>query len=86
MYDAQTLAPIGIPFPVRDLTDYLTANQAGTEFGASDRTVRLWDADPAHWIATACRIAGRNLSASEWQHYLPGLAYQVTCPQWPPGG
>jgi hypothetical protein len=45
----------------------------------------LWDVDLADWEAMACRIAGRNLTMAEWNQYLPGQAYRVTCPQWPAG-
>jgi hypothetical protein len=45
----------------------------------------LWDLEPAHWEQTACRLAGRNLTRAEWAQYLPGRAYEVTCPQWPSG-
>ena len=43
----------------------------------------VWDVDPAHWDAMACRIAGRNLTHAEWNQYIPGRPYQTTCPQWP---
>jgi len=52
----------------------------------TDRDPLLWHVDPGRWMKIACTIAGRNLTSAEWQHYLPGLAYQVTCPQWPAGG
>jgi hypothetical protein len=45
----------------------------------------VWDLDPADWAKTACSIAGRNLTQSEWKQYLPGRPYQSTCPQWPAG-
>ena len=40
---------------------------------------------PASWQRTACRLAGRNLTRTEWAQYLPGQAYRKTCPQWPAG-
>jgi DNA-binding SARP family transcriptional activator/WD40 repeat protein len=42
------------------------------------RIVR-WDARSPSWINRACSIAGRNLSASEWDTYLPGVARQRPC-------
>ena len=45
----------------------------------------VWDVDPAHWDAMACRIAGRNLTGAEWNQYLPGRHYQKTCPTRPVG-
>jgi WD40 repeat protein len=49
------------------------------------QSVVLWDVDLTDWEATACRIAGRNLTQAEWQQYLAGQPYHVTCPQWPAG-
>lgn len=37
------------------------------------------------WVERACRIAGRNLTQSEWQQFFPGSPYRITCPQWPAG-
>jgi WD40 repeat protein len=45
----------------------------------------MWTVDPARWAATACNIAGRNLTRAEWQQYLPDRRYRSTCPQWPAG-
>ncbi len=45
----------------------------------------VWDVAPDHWDATACRIAGRNLTRAEWNQYLPGRPYQATCPTRPAG-
>ena len=45
----------------------------------------VWDVDPDHWDAMACRIAGRNLTGAEWNQYLPGRHYQKTCPTRPVG-
>jgi class 3 adenylate cyclase/WD40 repeat protein len=54
--------------------------------GSGDRLVTpslpgplLWDLDPAHWRATACRLAGRELTTGEWRTYLPGEPYRRTC-------
>ena len=38
------------------------------------------------WLEMACKIAGRNLTHAEWDHYLGNVApYHVTCGQFPPG-
>jgi WD40 repeat protein len=31
------------------------------------------------WLRAACGIAGRDLTRSEWDRYLPGRAYSATC-------
>jgi WD40 repeat protein len=46
-----------------------------------DGTIILWNMD---WHAHACRAAGRNLTAEEWQRYLPDRPYELTCPDLPP--
>ena len=36
--------------------------------------------DAAHWLAQACRVAGRNLTQAEWDRYLPDRPYRPVCP------
>lgn len=48
----------------------------------------IWDLDPDHWKAAACRLAGRNLTRAEWASNIGDLApYRRTCPalDHPPG-
>lgn len=40
-----------------------------------------WDIDPQDWLQTACRIANRDLSPSEWEQYFADEPYQKTCNQ-----
>jgi WD40 repeat protein len=40
----------------------------------------IWDVDPADWKGRACAVAGRNLTRSEWQQFLPDRPYQPVCP------
>ena len=44
-----------------------------------------WSLDPGAWRSAACNVAGRNLTQTEWQRYLPSEPYQLTCPQFPTG-
>jgi WD40 repeat protein len=46
-----------------------------------DEPVILWDFDPQSWVEKACRKAGRNLTQTEWERYLPSKPYQKTCSQ-----
>ena len=104
LYDAKTLAPIGVPYPTiggrtlvgidngidaiggRIFGDPIAVNSAGTMFSETEwNAPLLWDADPAHWLDIACRIAGRNLTQAEWHQYLPSRPYQITCPGLPAG-
>jgi WD40 repeat protein len=52
--------------------------------------VRLWNLrfhewQAAEWQAAGCRLVRRNLSMTEWQHFLPGIDYQRTCAEFPSG-
>jgi WD40 repeat protein len=40
---------------------------------------RRYPLDPARWLATACEIAGRDLTRAEWQRYLPAEPHGATC-------
>ena len=35
--------------------------------------------DPAAWAQRACDVAGRTLTQSEWNRFLPGLPYDPAC-------
>lgn len=53
--------------------------------GSADHTVVLWEVSLAAWQTRACRRANRNLTRAEWAQYLPGEAYDKTCPDFPEG-
>ena len=65
--------------PTRSEPAYLRPD--GGELAVNGREgVILWDLDPAHQAAAACRIAGRNLSPEEWATYLGERGdYRRTC-------
>jgi hypothetical protein len=43
--------------------------------------VAVWDIDPSLHPDAACRLAGRNLTETEWDTYLANLGdHRVTCP------
>jgi DNA-binding SARP family transcriptional activator/WD40 repeat protein len=44
-----------------------------------DQPGRRIPLEPAVWLATACRIAGRDLTRDEWRTYLPDTPYRRTC-------
>jgi WD40 repeat protein len=87
LWDAATLAPIGEPLP-QPYGAYSLARSpdgAAAVAGTSEGAATIWDVDTGRWAATACRIAGRNLTRAEWDRHLPGEPYRRTCPQWPDG-
>jgi WD40 repeat protein len=90
LWDAVTLQQIGDPIKVRGDAGLLATDRPGGYRFASGSTSpvgtpMVWDVDPTHWDAMGCRIAGRNLTRAEWDQYLPGRPYQLTCPTWPVG-
>jgi WD40 repeat protein len=89
LWDAATLQPIGDPLTVPPDAAFPSPNHGGDKLGTGadqDNGLPLvWNMNPASWEATACRIAGRNLSHAEWNEYLAGQQYGRTCPQWPAG-
>ena len=42
-------------------------------------SVFTWHLDPGSWVATACRLAGRELTEQEWRSYLGDRPYQPVC-------
>jgi WD40 repeat protein len=85
LWDVSTLEPIGEPLPIDTRGGItITRDAEGTTaiIGTVDGTAVVWDVDPERWEGLACSIAGRNLTPTEWQHYLSGRPYRPTCPQW----
>ena len=39
-----------------------------------------WPMNLNTWMQFACRVAGRNLTQTEWHSVLPNRAYRPTCP------
>ena len=56
-----------------------------SSIGSYSGITTVLDVDPHSWQRTACRLAGRNLTRTEWAQYVPGQAYRKTCPHWPAG-
>jgi WD40 repeat protein len=53
---------------------------------SEDRTIRIWNLTVDAWVATACKLANRNLWRIEWDRYIGSeTAYERTCPNFPAG-
>jgi WD40 repeat protein len=50
---------------------------------AGDRPGRRFSLESAVWLREACSIVGRDLTADEWDRYLPGWPHQPTCTDLP---
>lgn len=51
----------------------------------ADDTARVWERGFTSWVEYGCRLVNRNLTAAEWQQYVPGRRYERTCPNLPSG-
>jgi WD40 repeat protein len=87
LWDTATLEPIGEPLPQPRGAYSLSHDPDGTTVvaGTSQGIVTIWDVGIERWTATACRIAGRNLTQPEWRRHLPAEPYRRVCPEWPEG-
>ena len=86
LFDAATLRPIGRPFAVGSLwftPQFLPEGGVLVGNGLFNGLTH-WNVDPASWQASACRAAGRNLTAAEWAEYIGSdEPYRPTCDDWP---
>jgi WD domain, G-beta repeat len=51
--------------------------------GSDDKTVQIWDLNPAELEQLACRTAGRNFTCNEWQQFFGAENYRPVCPEIP---
>ena len=79
IYDIASRTRLGDPIPGGGS---LRADGMAVAFGSGDGII-IWDLDPEHLATAACRLAGRNLTPTEWSTHLSGLgAHRPTCPEY----
>jgi WD40 repeat protein len=82
LWDVKTRKPIGTPVTVApDKMVTAAFSPDGSHLFAvstSGQGVRL-DASPESWKRRACLVAGRDLTAREWEDALPERPYQAVC-------
>jgi WD40 repeat protein len=82
LWDVARQKPVGSPLVVGhgSWVSAALAPDGSQLFAVSDqgRGVR-WDMSPVAWNRHACRVAGRELTAREWQDALPGRPYRAVC-------
>ncbi len=89
-WNASSAAEIGQPFrgphaAVTGLAFAITEGELGL-VSTSERGAVVWDFDPVAWRTTACKMAGRNLTESEWEALVgSGTDYHRRCPEFPAG-
>ncbi len=59
--------------------DAFDGNRDVLATAGNDGTVRLWNTDTSQVAAYICSIAGDGITRTEWETYLPGLAYNPPC-------
>jgi DNA-binding SARP family transcriptional activator/WD40 repeat protein len=82
IYDAAAWTRIGDPIPSN--APLIFPGHLRPDGGAVTVTVAegvaVWDIDPDHLAEAACRVAGRDLTETEWETYLGSLGdYRQTC-------
>jgi WD40 repeat protein len=88
LWDRQSYQPIGETFPVSsDALDALAFSPSGNSlaFSSANGNIVLLDLSPTSWITRACALAGRNMSQAEWEQFIPGSDYRLTCSEFPQG-
>jgi WD40 repeat protein len=59
----------------------LLATVADAHTLGNDPRIAVWDLDAAAWIARACRVVGRGLTAQEKDRHLGGIYYDPCAPR-----
>jgi WD40 repeat protein len=86
-WDVDSAEPLAAPLKVRfDRLDSIAFSPDGKWLasGSFDGIIDVWPGVMSEWKTTACKIANRNLTYTEWTHYLGStLPYQKVCPDLP---
>jgi WD40 repeat protein len=80
LFDTATWQPYGAPVTDRLYWGFVSLTHDTLTVFSQTGTVITLSTRPADWVADACRIAGRQLSAEEFARVNPGLRYRPTCP------
>lgn len=85
LFDIATGEPIGDPFPSEGPFGMASVTPDGKVLVTGDGTRMVrWNIDQSTWPANACAVAGRNLTAAEWDRHLPNAGpRRATCPDLP---
>jgi WD40 repeat protein len=87
LWDAATQKFLGSVLPLgpnhRVRASFLAADRVLIVYDTGE--IFEWDPRPDSWEKYACKVAGRNLTKSEWADQFPGQEYRVTCPDFPAG-
>jgi WD40 repeat protein len=84
IYDVASHTRLGDPIPTGGPTVFGGSLRSdGKAVAIGGNGIAIWDLDPEHLATAACRLAGRNLTRTEWDTYLAELGhYRPTCPEY----
>lgn len=85
LWDTQTKQPVGGAIVVGPelVINAVTFSPDGQMLvsTANDGSILIWNLAENTWKSEACRVANRNLTQIEWEHFLGELPYHETCEQ-----
>ncbi len=83
LFDVErSVARTGLPAAAGDLQagTHVVPDPTGELVFLGDRVwVMRYPTAPSAWLRAACEVAGRDLTRTEWERYLPGRPYAATC-------
>jgi hypothetical protein len=82
LWDVATQKPIGAPLeldPNRFVSAALSPDGKRLYAISTGDDGISFDMSPEAWKRHACLVAGRPISAAEWNQALPGRPYQAVC-------
>ncbi len=82
LWDIESEQAVGAPLPGlagRSNVALFTPDGTGLIAGYDTGRAFRWDIRPASLIAHACAVAGRRLTPTEWDEFLPGRDYDPAC-------
>ncbi len=86
LWDVAQKLPIGRP--LLGHTSFINALSLSPDgntliSAGEDNQIIKWGINIKSWRESACSIANRNFSASEWERYFGGVPFTLTCPNIP---
>ena len=82
LWDVKTERQLGSPLTVQAdsfLATTFTPDGSRLFAASGDRRAVRWDVSVDAWKRHACRVAGRDITAREWQDALPDQPYRAVC-------